>query len=165
MPVANSTLKSNTKNDRPHRINGTTQTNRLRALSSYLVPTLGKVQQHAQTRIQLVIASIISCVYYLQHFRYAVRHRFLGAQHRVASQLVLEFAALVPVDPAEHLRIVARRTAERDAMRPVLGQAVLPRGRLQAGRTQADAHRDVRLVVLRVVAPQRGERFFHAAFA
>lgn len=83
----------------------------------------------------------------------------------MAAQLVLQLAALVPVDPAEHLRVVARRTAERDAMRPVLGQAVLARCRLQPGRADLNAHRDVRLGVLRVVAPQRRQRLLHAALA
>lgn len=106
---------------------------------------------------------IIICLY-LQRFGDTLRHRVLGAQHRMAAQLVLQFASLVPVDPAEHLRIVARRRAERDAMRPVFGQAVLACGCLQAGRTDADAHRDVRLAVLRVVAPEGGERFLHATF-
>lgn len=82
----------------------------------------------------------------------------------MAAQLVLQLAALVSVDPAEYLRIVAGRTAECDAMRPVFGEAVLARGRLQAGRADPHAHRDVRLAVLRVVAPEGGQRFLHAAF-
>lgn len=136
--------------------------------ASYLVASLGKVQHHHNRCYHNIICEAKRARfadYYLQHFRYAVRHRFLGAQHRMATQLVLQLAALVPIDPAEDFRIVARRTAERDAMRPVFGEAVLPRGGLQAGWAEADTHRDVRLVVLRVVAPQCGQRFLHAAFA
>lgn len=81
----------------------------------------------------------------------------------MAPQLVLQFPALVPVDPTEDLRIVFRRTAVGDAMRPVLGEAMLTRRRLQSGRADLHAHRHVRLVVLRIVAPERGQRFLHAA--
>lgn len=101
-------------------------------------------------------------IFYLQCFGDVVGDGLFGAENRVTPQFVLQLAPLVPVDPAEHFRIVFRRTAVRDAMRPVLGQAVLTCGRLQSGRTNFDAHRDVWLVVLRVVSPKCSQWLFNA---
>lgn len=100
---------------------------------------------------------------YLKSLRDTIGHTFFGAQHRMTPQFVFQFATLVSVDPAEHLWIVFRRTAVRNAMRPVFGQSVLARRRLQSGRADLHSHRDVRLIVLGVVAPQCSQWLFHAA--
>lgn len=88
---------------------------------------------------------------------------FFGTDDRMAAELVLQLATLVPVDPAEHPRIVLWRAAVGDPVRPVLGQSVLPGRGFQAGRAQAQLHHDVRFAVLGVVAPQCGQRFLHAS--
>lgn len=83
----------------------------------------------------------------------------------MATQLMLQFTSLVPVDPAEDSRIVLWCTAVRNAIRPVLGETVLAGGGLQAGSAHLYTHDHIRFSVLSVVAPQRVQLLLHAAFA
>jgi len=99
---------------------------------------------------------------YLQYRRYALTVQLLGTDHSMTPQFVLELSSLMTIDPTEDLWIERRCRAVRDAMGPVLGQAMLSRCRLQSGRADLQAHQHFRFVVLLVITPQRRQRLLDA---
>lgn len=60
------------------------------------------------------------------------------AQHSMAPQLLLQLAALMTVDPTEHLRVGGVGATVRHPVSPVLRQAVLLRHRSQARTADGD---------------------------
>lgn len=79
-------------------------------------------------------------------------------------EFVFEFSAFVSVDPAEDLGKLRGAGAVGDAVRPVLGEAVLLRDALEARVGDGKLHNHVRFGRLIVVPPQSGQRLVHAPF-
>lgn len=84
------------------------------------------------------------------------------AQHRMATQFMLQFATFVPIDPAENSGIIFWWTAIRDAIGPIFGQSMLSRSRLQSWRTHEYSHRNIGLIDLCVISPKCGQGLFNA---
>jgi len=83
----------------------------------------------------------------------------------VAAEFLLEAASFVAVHPAEDPGEGGRRRAEGDAVRPVLGEAVLFGERAQPPAPHRQRHRHVRSTAAAVVAPQSAHWLLRAPFA